>query len=64
MWNQFFFPFFKADVGIEQGSALSPILSALYIMLILYIFEKRSKTPLFPIKTLILSFVGSLYFLE
>ena len=43
MWNNFVFPFFNIDVGIDQGSALSPILSVLYITSIFHIFEKRSK---------------------
>jgi len=33
----------SVDVGDGQGSALSPILSALFIALIFHIFEKRIK---------------------
>jgi len=29
-WNNFTSPYFGVDVGIGQGSALSPILSTLY----------------------------------
>jgi len=43
MWNNFVFPFFNVDVSINQESALSPILSVLYITSIFHIFEKRSK---------------------
>ena len=39
LWNNFLSPFYSIDVGVGQGSALSPILSALYFSLILYIFE-------------------------
>jgi len=35
------YPFFKADVDIDQESTLSPICSALYIVPIFHIFEKR-----------------------
>jgi len=49
VWNQFVSSFFIADVGVKQDSALSPILSALYIMPILHIFEKKSKNILFSI---------------
>jgi len=40
-WNNFFFLSFNISIGIEQGAALLPILSALYLSPILYIFEKR-----------------------
>ena len=36
-------PPFNTDIGVEQGSALSAILSALYISPIFHIFEKRIK---------------------
>ena len=39
----FFSPYFNVGVGIGQSSALLPILSALYLSLIFYIFEKRIK---------------------
>ena len=35
MWNNFISPFFRADVGVGQGFALSSILSTLYIAPIL-----------------------------
>jgi len=39
VWDSFSFSFFNVDVGVGQGLALSPILSALYIALVLHIFE-------------------------
>jgi len=41
--ENFVFSLFNIDIGIGQDSALFPILLALYISLIFYIFEKRSK---------------------
>jgi len=49
LWNNFVSSFFNVDVDVEQGSALSPILSALYILLIFYIFEKISKNIKIPV---------------
>jgi len=43
MWNNFSSSFFKVDTGIGQESTLSPILSALYLLLFFYIFEKHAK---------------------
>jgi len=43
IWNDLHSPVFKVNVGVGQGSALSPILSALYLTLFLYILEKRLK---------------------
>ena len=42
IWSNFIPPFFNADVGIRQGSALSYILSVLYIALIFHILGERS----------------------
>jgi len=39
-WNSFLSNTCDADVGVGQGSALSPILSALYIAPILHLFEQ------------------------
>ena len=50
MWNHFVSPFFKANVGVNQGSTL-------YIASIFHIFEKRTKNLLFPIQVSTLSFV-------
>jgi len=42
-WNNFTSPIFNVYVGVGQGSALSPILSALYLSPFLYILENRLK---------------------
>jgi len=60
--------YFRADVNVGQDSALFFILSALYIILIFHIFEKRTKNLLSNISISTLSFVEikrllSLYFL-
>ena len=49
LWNSFSSSSFNIDVGVEQSSALSPILSTLYLSLIFNIFEKneKSKNPNF-----------------
>ena len=41
--NNFSSPIFDVNVGVGQDSALSPILSALYLSLFLYILEKQLK---------------------
>ena len=56
VWNSFS-SLFNIDVGVGQGLALSPILSALYISPVLYIFEKYLKTLKIPI--FFLSFVDN-----
>ena len=43
LWNNFFSPIFDVNVGVGQRSMLSPILSALYLSLFLYILEKCLK---------------------
>ena len=55
--GQFFASFFNVDIGIEQGSALSPVLSALYLYSIFHIFEKRVKILKIPV--LLISFVDN-----
>jgi len=55
LWNDFISPSFMVNVGVGQGSALSPILSALYLSPLIYILEKRFKNLNLPIS--ILSFV-------
>ena len=57
LWNNFFPSLFNIDVGVEQGSILSLILSAFYISPIFHIFEKRSKNLNIPISSL--SFVNN-----
>ena len=41
VWNLDSSPRFNADVGVGQGSALSPVLSALYLVPMMRIFEAR-----------------------
>jgi len=55
LWNNLSSPSFEVNVGVGQGSALSPILSTLYLSLLIYIIEKRFKNLKLPIS--ILSFV-------
>jgi len=54
-WNTFSSPMFDVNVGVSQGSALSPILSSLYLSPFLYILEKQLKNLKIPVS--ILSFV-------
>ena len=42
-WNNFISHFVNINVGVGQGSALSPILSALYLVPFLHILEKHLK---------------------
>jgi len=35
-WNNFLSPFFDINIGVGQGSALSPIFSAFYLSAFLY----------------------------
>jgi len=53
----FHFPPFNVNVGVGQGSTLSPILSALYLAPIIKTFKKRIKNLNKEIPTDILSFV-------
>ena len=55
LWNNLSSPSFKVNVGVGQGSALSPILSTLYLSSLIYIIEKRFKNLNLPIS--ILSFI-------
>ena len=55
LWNNFISPSFMVNIGVGQGSALSPILSALYLSPLIYILEKRFKNLNLPIS--ILSFI-------
>jgi len=43
IWNNISSPSFEVNVGVGQGSALSPILLALYLSPFLYILEKCQK---------------------
>ena len=62
VWNNFIYSFFSIYIGIEQGSAFSPILSTLYISPIFYIFKKRTKNLNIPIS--FLSFVDNELFIS
>ena len=55
LWNNLSSPRFDVNVRVGQGSALSPILSSLYLSLLFYILENRFKNLKIPIS--ILSFV-------
>ena len=57
LWNDLFSPMFNVNVRVGQGSALSPILSTLYLFPLLYILENRLKNLKIPIS--ILSFVDN-----
>ena len=56
LWNDLSSPPFEVNVGVGQRSALSPILSTLYLSPLIYIIEKRFKNLNLPIS--ILSFVN------
>ena len=61
LWNNLSSPMFDVNVRVGQGSVLSPILSSLYLSLLLYILEKRFKNLKIPIS--ILSFVDDSLFI-
>jgi len=56
-WNNFSSSFFNVDVGVGQGLALSPILSAIYLAPFLHILENHLK--ILKISISILSFVDN-----
>jgi len=55
MWNNLSSPTYKVNVGVGQESALSPILSALYLSPLLYILENCLKILNIPVS--LISFV-------
>ena len=55
LWNNLSSPLFTVNIGVGQGSALSPILLALYLTPLLYILEKHLINLKIPVS--ILSFV-------
>ena len=61
-WNEFSSPLHEVDVGVGQGSALSPILSALYLSSLLYILEKRLNSLNIPVS--LISFVDDSLFIS
>ena len=62
VWNKFSSPTYEVNVGVGQGSALSPILSTLYLSPLLYILEKRLKILNIPIS--LISFVDDGLFIS
>ena len=48
-WNNFISPIFNVNVGVSHSSVLSPILSALYLLLFIYILENRLKNLKIPV---------------
>ena len=62
LWNSFSSPLYNVDVGVGQGSALSPILFALYLFPIFHILEKCLEILKIPIS--ILSFVDDGLFIS
>jgi len=44
-WNNFSSPAFNTNISVGQGSALSPILSAIYLAPVIKISKKRLKKP-------------------
>ena len=61
-WNNFISPIFNVNVGVGQGSALSPILLALYLSPFIYILENHLKNLKIPI--FIISFVDDGLFIS
>ena len=57
VWNNLFSPMHKVNVGVSHGSALSPILSVLYLSSLLYILENQLKILNIPVS--LISFVDN-----
>ena len=53
LWNNLSSPSLEVNVGVSQGSVLSPILSTLYLSPFLYILENRFKNLNIPISILL-----------
>ena len=62
LWNKFISPPFNINIGIGQGSALSPILSALYLSPVFLSLENHLKILKIPIS--IISFVDDGLFIS
>ena len=61
-WTNFSSSTFKINIRVGQGSALSPILSAFYLSLFIYILENQLKNLKIP--TLFISFVDDGLFIS
>jgi len=61
-WNNFMSPVFNVNVGVGQGSVLSPILSVLYLLSFIYILENCLKN--LKISISIISFVDDSFFIS
>ena len=61
-WNNFTSPIFNVNVGMGQGSVLSPILSALCLSPFIYILENHLKNVKIPIS--IISFLDNGLFIS
>jgi len=53
VWNNFSSSMFEVNIGVGQGSALSPILSALYLSPFLYILENCLKNYNIPVSIIL-----------
>ena len=53
LWNNLSSSLLEVNVGVGQGSALSPILSTLYLSPLLYILENRLKNLIIPVSILL-----------
>jgi len=62
LWNDFISPLFNINVDVGQGSALSPIFSALYLSLVFHSFENCLK--ILKISISIISFVDDGLFIS
>ena len=62
VWNKFSSPTYEVNVGVGQGSALSPILFTLYLSPLLYILEKRLKILNIPVS--LISFIDDSLFIS
>ena len=49
LWNNFISSIFNVNIGVGQGFAFSPILSALYFLLFIYILENCLKNLKIPV---------------
>ena len=57
-WNSFVSPLHQADMGVEQGLALSPVLSVLFIAPIMKLFEQSAASQ----GVMLLSYVDNGFF--